>query len=117
MRLGRRSRRFWTRRTILLAAMAVVPWAKTSTAVTTNWNTTSGGFFGAAANWDNGVPGSSDTAVFREGPVTYTVTFLGGNPATSPPVHYLSNRLIVGNNDVTFARIFVADYTLLNPTT
>ena len=45
-------------------------------AVTTSWNTNSSGNFTTAANWDNGVPDSDDTAVFNRGFVAYEVTFL-----------------------------------------
>ncbi len=36
-------------------------------AVTTSWNTDASGVFTAAANWDNGVPDSDDTAIFNRG--------------------------------------------------
>ncbi len=87
-------------------------------AVTTFWNTINSGNFNDAANWDNGVPGMGDTAIFREGiGATYTVTFDGSLPP-DPTVHYFSDRLIVGNNDVTFRRNLVgADYTIVNATT
>src|SRR3954471_9232214 len=41
--------------------------ASQALAVTTFWNTVNNGNFSNPANWNNGVPGSSDTAVFREG--------------------------------------------------
>src|SRR4051794_15467861 len=87
-------------------------------AVTTFWNTVNSGNFSNAANWDNGVPGSSDTAVFREGiGATYAFTFNGTNPL-NPPVHYFSDRLILGKNDVTFGRQQSgADYRIINATT
>ncbi len=89
-------------------------------AVTTNWNTTSNGAFGVASNWDNGVPGPNDTAVFREGTgAVYTVTFPGANSLIDPPVNTVSDRLIVGNNTVSFTLGFnrVGTYALDNPTT
>jgi T5SS/PEP-CTERM-associated repeat protein len=87
-------------------------------ATTTFWNTVNSGNFSNSANWDHGVPGASDTAVFREGTgATYTVTFNGTNPL-NPPVHYFSDRLIVGNNEVTFVRqLSGADYSIVNATT
>jgi T5SS/PEP-CTERM-associated repeat protein len=87
-------------------------------AVTTFWNTVNSGNFSNAANWDHGVPGASDTAIFREGTgAMYTVTFNGTNPL-NPPVHYFSDRLIVGNNEVTFVRqLSGADYSIVNATT
>src|SRR4051794_34826584 len=87
-------------------------------AVTTLWNTVNSGNFSNAANWNNGVPGSSDTAIFREGVgATYNITFNGTNPL-SPPVHYFSDRLIVGNNNVSFNRSLIgADYSIVNVTT
>jgi T5SS/PEP-CTERM-associated repeat protein len=88
-------------------------------AVTTNWNTNNSGNFSNAANWDNGVPRTDDTAVFRRGiGATYTVTFTG-RPPTVPggPIHYATDRLVVGSNDVTLVKTFQADYTLLNSTT
>ena len=59
-----RAVRFYTN--ILLVAVA--PWlGSQAQAVTTSWNTNSSGFFTAAANWNNGVPDSDDTAVFNRG--------------------------------------------------
>jgi fibronectin-binding autotransporter adhesin len=97
---------------------ALIACGSSALALTTSWNTVNSGNFNNAANWDHGVPGMSDTAVFREGiGATYTVTFNGTNPL-NPPVHYLSDRLIVGNNAVTFVRqLSGADYSILNATT
>ena len=60
-------------------------------AVTTSWNTNASGDFTTAANWDNGVPDSDDTAVFNRGFVAYEVNFPGGS-IFDPPLNYL-NRL------------------------
>src|SRR5262252_8697167 len=80
---------------IMLAA------AEDACADTTRWNKNSSGFFGDTANWDDGVPDGFDTAVFRRGTgIAYTATLLGGNPATSPPVHYGVDKLAVGSNTV-----------------
>jgi hypothetical protein len=69
---------------------------------TTNWNTNSSGAFTNAANWDNGVPDSDDTAVFNRGFVAYTVTF-PGNSYFFPPLNYVIDKLLVRTNEVTFA--------------
>src|SRR4051812_16529083 len=97
---------------------ALVTNPSSALAVTTFWNTVNSGNFSNSANWNNGVPGSSDTAIFREGiGATYAVTFNGTNPL-APPVHYFSDRLIVGNNNVTFSRSLIgADYSVVNATT
>ena len=45
-------------------------------AVTSNCNTNCSGLFTVAGNWNNGVPGHADTAVFNRGlAVIYSVTF------------------------------------------
>lgn len=67
----------------------------------TNWNTNSSGSFTNAANWDNGVPDSDDTAVFNRGFVAYTVT-VPGLPFNPPP-NYVIDYLRVNTNEVTFA--------------
>ena len=88
-------------------------------AVTTSWNTNSSGAWTAAANWDNGVPRGTDTAVFNRGAaVTYTVSF-PGHFLIDPPMNYSSDRLIVRSNTVSFADqigpVFLADsYTVNN---
>ena len=69
--------------------------------MTTNWNTNSDGTFTNAANWDNGVPDSDDTAVFDRGFVAYTVTFPGS--PLNPPPDYVIDRLRLRTNEVTFA--------------
>jgi T5SS/PEP-CTERM-associated repeat protein len=86
-------------------------------AVTTNWNTDFSGLFNNSANWDNGVPGSADTAVFdRGGGVTLTATFNGTGVILPPPVFEV-DKLIVRSNTVSFARgpgvngpSFIADH-------
>ncbi len=70
-------------------------------AVTTNWIDPGGGLFTDAANWDNGVPDSDDTAQFNLGIVGYTVTFPGGS-VLDPPPNYVIDRLHVRQNEVTF---------------
>jgi T5SS/PEP-CTERM-associated repeat protein len=102
----------------LWCTCALIACDSSALAVTTSWNTVNSGNFNIASNWDHGVPGTSDTAIFREGiGATYTVTFNGTNPL-NPPVHYFSDRLIVGNNDVTFVRqLNGADYSIVNATT
>ncbi len=110
---------------IILVAVAslsgVCAWVacnSSALAVTTFWNTISSGNFNDGGNWDNGVPGMGDTAIFREGiGATYTVTF-DGSPTPTAIANYFSDRLIVGNNDVTFqTNLFGADYRILNATT
>jgi T5SS/PEP-CTERM-associated repeat protein len=72
-------------------------------AVTTNWNTNSSGTFGVAGNWDNGVPDTTKVAQFNRSGVTYTVTFVGSQVGL-PVNHDFANRLLVGNNNVTFVK-------------
>ena len=61
-------------------------------AVTSDWITDSGGDFSNLANWDNGVPGSADTAVFRRGNKTYTVQITGSKT---------TNEFHIGTDNVT----------------
>ena len=62
-------------------------------AATSNWTTDTGGDFSNSANWDNGVPGLADTAVFRRGNVAYDVQFTGD---------IITDKLRVGTNTVNF---------------
>ena len=64
----------------------------TLSAVTSNWTIDTGGDFSNPANWDNGVPGSIDTAIFRRGNVAYDVQSTGD---------IISNQLRVGSNTLT----------------
>jgi T5SS/PEP-CTERM-associated repeat protein len=87
----------------ILLLLAVIA-ATSAAAVTTNWNTDSSGSFSTTANWDNGVPGSEDLAVFNRGVgVGYTVTFNGTLPGFPAPL-YLVDRVQIRSNDVTFER-------------
>ena len=70
-------------------------------AVTTSWNTNASGDFTTAANWDNGVPDSDDTAVFNRGFVAYEVNFPGGL-IFDPPMNYPIQYLRVRTNEVSF---------------
>jgi T5SS/PEP-CTERM-associated repeat protein len=74
----------------------------TAHAVTTNWTNNNGGSFITSGNWDNGVPGSDDLAVFRRGNVPqYDVSFFSPIPfPLGSPIHPTVNRLIVGTNTV-----------------
>jgi T5SS/PEP-CTERM-associated repeat protein len=98
-----------------ILALTVLPMGTTIAlaAVISNWNTNSSGLFANAADWDNGVPGVSDTADFARGiGVSYTVTFAGLLGSE------VSDRLRVGTNAVTFSPGAVQnDYTLENTTT
>ena len=78
-------------RTPALAIILVTFIIRPVLAATSNWTTDTGGDFSSSANWDNGVPGPSDTAVFRRGNVAYDVQF----------THDIaSNQLRVGSNTV-----------------
>jgi T5SS/PEP-CTERM-associated repeat protein len=71
-------------------------------AVTTSGTTNSSGSFTQPANWNNGVPGSEDNALFsRGGTAFYEVIFPGGSILDPPPL-YLLNTLRVRSNRVTF---------------
>lgn len=67
--------------------------------VTTNWTDAGGGNFNDSGNWSNGIPTSSDDAVFNLAN-TYTVT-LTQNQA--------SDTVLVGNGNVTLAGGFQYD--------
>jgi T5SS/PEP-CTERM-associated repeat protein len=62
-------------------------------AATVNWLNNAGGSFTDPGNWDNVVPGSADTAVFRRGGLTYDVNF------ASPIANDFAR---VGNDTVSF---------------
>ncbi|MCI0334884.1 MAG: hypothetical protein L0228_16850 [Planctomycetes bacterium] len=85
----------------VLAICMMLTVSSAAHAVTTSWNTDVSGLFTTAANWDNGVPDSDDTAIFNRGFVGYTVTFPGGT-IFEPPVNYAINYLRVNNNHVNF---------------
>ncbi len=57
--------------------IAVAVLSGSLSAATTNWTAEDGGLFSVGTNWDNGVPGSLDIAVYGID-AEYTVTF-GGN--------------------------------------
>ncbi len=97
-----------------IGSIAVVAWALSQAgvalAVTTHWNTNSNGNFNTAADWDNGVPTSADTAVFSRGTVaSYTVTLNGAAPGFPPVVHTV-DRVVVDSNTVTLARNSLLGY-------
>ncbi len=82
-------------------------------ALTTDWAISSAGNFNLAANWDNGAPTASDTAVFRRGSsATYTVS-LGSSLPGFPPVVHTIDRLVVGSNNVSLARTGVGSLSLV----
>ena len=81
-------------------------------AVTTSWNVNTSGTFTTTGNWSSGVPGSGDIAVFRRGTgISYTVTFPGSTPPATA-ISYTNDRLRVGNNHVTLARVNESAYGL-----
>jgi T5SS/PEP-CTERM-associated repeat protein len=85
-------------------------------AVTTSWNTNSGGQFTTASNWDNGVPDGDDAAVFNRGAgITYSVTFPGG-PILNPPPTYFIDYLRVNSNTVSFVGPSLPSQTIPNLT-
>jgi hypothetical protein len=78
-----------------------------------NWNTSVSGNFNSAANRGNGVPISSDTAVFRRGDgVCYTVSLNTSAPGFPTLVHTV-DRFVVGSNVVTLARLNLGGSTTL----
>jgi len=88
---------------VILSLLGVFA-ATGAAAVTTNWSTNSSGVFTNPANWNNGAPGSADTAVFNRGSaVSYTASFIG-SPVGMPAPQYSTDRLIVRSNSVGFAR-------------
>src|SRR6187401_646499 len=89
-------------RALLVAALCSCLLSAHTDADTSKWNTDASGSFTTAANWDNGVPGSDDTAEFNRGFVAYTVTF-PGNSFSSPPRQHVIDRLVVRTNEVTLA--------------
>ena len=109
---------------MLLTIVAVWTSLHGSAAVATmrSWNTNSSGNFNDAGNWDTKVPVSGDTAQFSRGAAaTYTVTF-PGDLIINPTRTYTNERLVVGNNTVTFARsashqLGPAKYALTDTTT
>ena len=86
-------------RALLVAALYSCLLSAPTHAVTSNWNTDASGSFTTAANWDNGVPDSDDTAEFNRGFVAYTVTFPGNSPL-SPPRQHVIDKLVVRTNEV-----------------
>ena len=82
-----------TLRTLAVAVVLVAFINRPVPAATSNWTTDTGGDFSNSANWDNGVPGAADTAIFRRGNADYTVTFTGD---------VATDKLRVGTNTITF---------------
>ena len=80
-------------RTLAVAVVLVAFINRPVPAATSNWTTDTGGDFSNSANWDNGVPGAADTAIFRRGNADYTVTFTGD---------VATDKLRVGTNTITF---------------
>jgi T5SS/PEP-CTERM-associated repeat protein len=115
-----RARRWNGLSVLLVISAAFLRATEPGFGATSNWITSASGMYSVASNWDNGIPGANDTAVFRRGTgATYTVTFPGGNPLIQPPINTVTDRLIVGNNTVSFVEPFgrQATYTLGNTTT
>jgi T5SS/PEP-CTERM-associated repeat protein len=95
-----------------LVAAALAPaaaWAASlpapAAAAFNDWNTNSSGSFTIASNWTAGVPLSSDTVLFRRGVgVAYTVTFPGKQINLGGTGDYVTDRLRINSNNVTFAQ-------------
>src|SRR5215207_273346 len=70
-----------------------------------DWNTNSSGSFTVGSNWTAGVPLSSHTVLFRRGVgVAYTVTFPGNPINLGGTADYVTDRLRINSNNVTFAQ-------------
>ena len=60
-------------------------------AAISHWNTDNSGSFETASNWDNGVPGSADTAIFDRGAASYVVQF--GTDVTNDRARFASGTV------------------------
>ena len=105
--------------------LTVVGWITASSAIVLaiDWKANVDGNFNDGTRRNgNLVPGSGDTAQFSQGAAaSYTVTF-PGDLIFNPTRTYTNDRLVVDNNDVTFARsashqLGPAKYALTNSTT
>src|SRR5262245_15370606 len=73
--------------------MTLAESGRAQAAAVSQWTNDGGGIFESPSNWDNGVPGGTDTAVFQRGNVSYTVQF---------NTDVATDKLRVGTNTVTF---------------
>jgi hypothetical protein len=94
--------RFRTRVILHTSLLASLVAARPVSAVVTRWDTNSSGDYNVASNWDTGVPGADDMAVFARGSgETYRVTF-PGNLFIDPPAVYRSDLVLIDSNHVSF---------------
>ncbi len=117
------------REPLILLALLLVGGSSSMAAPTSfSWNVNTAGAFNDAANWVqtgptdlDGVPDANDIVTFRRGSgATYTVTFPGVGTGTTP-VDYVTDRLLVGSNTMSFAEAQFnpapSTYTAENATT
>jgi T5SS/PEP-CTERM-associated repeat protein len=94
----------------LFALVAVTQGPALAHGATRNWTNNLGGPFLTFTNWDGGVPGGNDIAVFRRGNVpNYSVGINGPLNTTLP---FVLEQLVVGANSVTFSTTSGSTLTL-----